>query len=135
MSKKNAARTSAYPQPPQMTAGPDSLTAMHQVGHSGTAETSFVIHNTGGSDFDWTISAPNGVTVTPTSGTLPPTGYAFVTVRIQVSGSQGSGSYPKGNMQVTATSEDGVVQNGAMTVPVTLLIGNISHGYVPVVFK
>lgn len=135
MSKKNAARTSAYPQPGQMSAGPGSLTAMHQVGQSGFAETSFVIRNTGGSNFDWTVNAPNGVTVIPSSGTLPPTGYAFVTVRVQAGGTQPPGTYPMGSLQLTATSDQGAVQNGSMSIPTKLLVGNISDSFVPGVFK
>ncbi|MFZ0545859.1 MAG: FG-GAP-like repeat-containing protein [Candidatus Promineifilaceae bacterium] len=135
MSKKNPARTSSYPQPPQMLAGPDSLIAMHQTGHSGTAETTFVIKNTGGLPFDWTASQPSGVTVTPSSGTLQPNGTAFVTVKMQVSGSQSPGTYPMGSVQLNASSDQGSVVDGSMNIPVKLLIGNISYSFVPTVFK
>jgi hypothetical protein len=135
MSKKNAARTSAYPQPAEMTAGPSSLIAMHQVGQAGPAETSFVIRNTGGSSFDWSVNRPNGVTVTPSFGTVPVGGYAFVSVKIQISGTEAPGTYPMGNLELTATSDNGVVQNNSMTIPVSFLIGNISFSFIPAVHK
>jgi hypothetical protein len=135
MSKKNPARTSAYPQPAQMNIGPISLTAMHQVGQTGIAKTSFVIYNGGGVAFDWTISQPNGVTISPSSGSVLPGDIDFVSVTMQASGSQSSGSYPKGNLQLTATSDQGAVQNGSLTIPIRLLVGNISQSFIPTIFK
>jgi hypothetical protein len=135
MFKRDAAGTSAFPAPPNMLAAPNSLTAFHQTGQNGNAEASLVISNIGGSDFNWSANTPSGVTAIPSSGSVPPGGKAFVTIRIQAGNGLPAGTYPKGNLTLTATSPSGGVQNGNMSIPVQLVVGNISYAFAPIVQK
>lgn len=136
MFKRDAARTSAYPQPPTMLADPTSLTAFHQIGENGTAETTFVVKNTGGAGFNWSISSlPEGVTAIPSQGNLPPGQSVFITIRVQIGSNAPPGTYNLGDFNLTATSSQGPVQNGNANIPIQLVIGNISFSYIPVVQK
>lgn len=136
MFKRDAARTSAYPSPPNMLAAPNSLTAYHQTGQSGSAETSLVIRNTGGAGFSWVANAPSGVTVQPASGTVPVGGTTFVTVIVQAGSALPPGTYPiSPPLTVTASSGQGPVQNGNLSIPIELVVGDISTTFIPVVQK
>jgi hypothetical protein len=135
MFKRDAAGTSAYPQPATMLAAPNSLTAYHQTGQNGIATTTFVIRNTGGAAFDWYSVTPEGVTTTPPSGNVPVGGTTFVTVKIQAGSSMPPGLYNQGDLEVIATNDQGGVQNGNMSIPVQLIVGAISDSYIPIVQK
>jgi hypothetical protein len=135
MFKRDAARTGAYPRPANMLAVPNSLTAYHETGHSGSAETSFVIRNTGGAAFNYVINPPSGVTAVPSSGTIQPGGLVFITVVIPAGGSMPPGTYDRGDLQVIATNNQGGVQNGNVTIPVQLIVGNISNSFIPIALK
>jgi hypothetical protein len=135
MFKRDAAGTSAYPQPATMLAAPNSLTAYHQTGQNGIATTTFVIRNTGGAAFDWYSVTPEGVTTTPPSGNIPVGGTTFVTVKIQAGSSMPPGLYNQGDLDVIATNDNGGVLNGNMSIPVQLIVGAISDSYIPIVQK
>ncbi len=135
MFKRDAARTSAFPSPPNMLASPTSITAYHQTGQNGSAETSFTIRNTGGAAFSWSSNTVEDVTLNPSSGTVPPGGTTNVTVFVQAGSSIPAGNYPLGNLGITATSAQGPVVNGNTSISVSLIVGNISGSYIPVVQK
>lgn len=135
MFKRDAAGTSAYPPPPRILTGPDSLTAFHQTGQSGNAQTNFVIRNTGGAEIDWSVITPSGVSANPSSGTIPIGGMVVVNVIVQVSNTTPPDTYPKGDMTLAATSDEGPVVGGNQTFSVQLIVGDISHSFVPALQK
>jgi hypothetical protein len=135
MFKRDAARTSAFPAPPTMIAAPNSMTGYHQAGQNGTAETTFIIRNPGGAPFDFSINTPTDVSASPSSGTVPVGGMVLVTVSIQVDSNTPPNNYSKGNLTVAAFSDQGPVVDGNKTLPVQLVVGDISYGFVPIVQK
>ena len=135
MFKRDTARTSAFPSPPNMLAAPNSLTAYHQTGQNGNAQTSFAIRNIGGAAFNWSTNSIDGVTLVPSSGTVPAGDTTIVNVTIMAGNGVPSGTYPLGNIVVNATSSQGPVQNGNLVIPIQLIVGNISDYFIPIVQK
>jgi hypothetical protein len=59
----------------------------------------------------------------------------LVTVSIQVDSNTPPNNYSKGNLTVAAFSDQGPVVDGNKTLPVQLVVGDISYGFVPIVQK
>ncbi|MCI0396163.1 MAG: FG-GAP-like repeat-containing protein [Chloroflexi bacterium] len=133
MFKQNAARTGAAPQPPRLETSPDgSLTVLHQDGSSSTGQGVLVVHNTGGAPFNWTATAAQGITLTPASGSTGPGQSATVTVRISID-NRPQGTYQVGSITVTALVGGQPAQNSPTTLPVTLIIGDITNIFLPLI--
>lgn len=132
MFKLNAARTSSIPMPPRLVAA-DQVTILHQAGTGGQAAGSLTLSNPGQSPLHWDGNPPGGVTLQPGSGIIPAGGTAAVTVRVNPSG-YGHGSHNLGNITIIGTDDDGnPAANSPATVGVTLLVGNFSRQYLPVI--
>jgi hypothetical protein len=135
MFKRDAAGTSAFPSPPRMESTPNSLTVFHQAGQGANGSTTFGIQNTGGAQFSWSSNTPDGVSISPSSGSIAPGGTTMINVTVQANNSIPAGTYPLGNITINANSPEGTVINGTDIIPIKMIVGNISRSYTPVVQK
>jgi hypothetical protein len=135
MFKKDAAGTSSFPSPPHMQAAPNSLTVFHQAGQNGNGSTAFSIQNTGGAAFNWSSNTPDGVSLSPSSGSIAPGATKIINVTVVANGGIPPGTYPLGTITVNANSPQGTVVNGTDNIPIKMIVGNISHAYTPIVQK
>jgi hypothetical protein len=130
MFKQNPERTGTAGMLPILSADPGNITVLHQSGTSGPAISTLVIRNMGGGSFNWSASALSGVTLMPASGTANAGQIVLVQVTVNTNG-YGNGSHFLGSITVTASSDMGVVQNSPSQHPVRLIIGDLSHVFMP----
>lgn len=131
MFHRDPQHTGRYPSPPRLNVSPASVYILHQYG-SGDQERAFLrLRNIGEGSFSWTVSSqPSGVTVSPSSGTLPYTSTALVTITVMTTGYQ-TGTYSFGNIVFTAPG----AQGSPTAVPVTLYVGQVYRAYLPLVLR
>ncbi|MGQ9467894.1 MAG: FG-GAP-like repeat-containing protein [Anaerolineae bacterium] len=131
MFHRDPQHTGRYPSPPRLNVSPASVYILHQYG-SGDQERAFLtLRNTGEGSFSWEVSSPpSGVTVSPSSGTLPYTSTAPVTVTVTTTGYQ-TGTHPLGNIVFTAPGAEG----SPASIPVTLYVGQVYRTYLPLVLR
>lgn len=122
MFKRDAAGEGRMPLPPNIAA-PTSLALLHQQGTGGRAEGMFRLRNIGDGDIDWTVSAPSGVSVTPSSGTMTD-GSILIEFSRNTSGF-GRGINLLGYITITATIDGVPVPSSPMTIPLNLAIGDL----------
>jgi len=131
--KGSASRTSVYPQP-RLHVEPANINLMHQSGDSGDVKRGLTILNAGNGSFEWTASFPEGVTITPASGSVSDNRSAAVTLTIPTSNLE-DGRHYIGKIVFRATLDDGVVKETQSVHEVWLTIGDISHMFAPLVQK
>jgi hypothetical protein len=107
---------------------------MHQRNTPGSEVGSFRVYNTGQAPLNWAATAPGSVTLTPSSGSVPPGGSQSVTVRINNPGSFGNGTHAIGLIQVSGDSANGSpAENSPATVSLSLFVGSVQQIYLPIV--
>ena len=117
---------------PRQSVAPSSLLALHDINDSTNQHITVRVVNTGGGSFGWTATAPAGVTVSPSSGTV--TTATDVIVTIPSSQYRAAGTYNLGNITFTATGSGGsVVIDGNASLPVQLRVAKLSQVYLPLV--
>jgi hypothetical protein len=137
MFKFNAARTSSIPMPPRLATSGDEVIVLHEWGTGGTAVGSITLSNQGQSNLQWTAgNLPGGVSLIPSSGTIPGNSSVSVEVRVSQAGSYGLGSHNLGTVTLTATDEGGNPIDGSpAAIGVNLLVANLSHQYLPAITR
>jgi hypothetical protein len=118
--------------PSQLLVSPASIFLMHPGGTAGTEQTSLLIQNTGDTPVSWRTTAPDGVTLNPSSGTV--TDKALVTVEVATTGRQW-GMFQLGNITVTGVVGNETVSVNPSSVPVTLYVGEVHRLWLPAVLK
>lgn len=104
---------------PYLSVSPTSINVAHLIGAPGNEQVTLQIRNVGAGSFNWSATAPSGVTLSPSSGSLSTS--ANSTVTISPSG-RSLGTYNLGNIVITATSGGSPVTGSPVSVPVTLRI-------------
>ncbi len=118
-----------YPLLSALTVSPGEIIVIHDPDDGTTAHTSLQLKNTGGngSEFNWTSTAPNGVTLSPSSGTVT----NISNVSITVNANQSSGWHNLGNVRITATQNGQPVVGSPATIPVRLYVGDLKKIFLP----
>lgn len=135
MFHRDAAHTGTALLPPHQSVVPVPLLALHEAGVPQNVQVSVLLKNLGDGSFQWTASAPNGVTVSPATGTVLTESLVMVT--IPSSQYSNEGTYNLGNIVFQATCPTGcTIINGTANVPVTLRVANeISRTYLPAAMR
>lgn len=130
MFRRDAQRTGAFEGAPNLSVAPSKLFVMHQQGESGSEQVSLWIRNRGGGSLDWSVTAQSdSITISPASGTTQ--GSALVTVTVSP-GDRAPGKHNLGNIVVRAESGGKAVDGSPVTIPVTLIVGDIRELFLPV---
>jgi hypothetical protein len=95
------------------------------------------LSNQGQSTLQWSAgNLPGGVSLIPSSGTIPANSSVSVEVRVSQAGSYGLGPHNLGTLTITATDEEGAPIDGSPApIGVTLLVANLSHQYLPAITR
>ena len=106
---------------PQLAVSPQGITVVHQVGTPGNEQATLQIRESGVGSFDWSATAPSGVTLSPSSGTTSSSVNSTATIS---TASRPLGVYNLGNIVVTARVGGNPVAGSPVSVPVTLMMVN-----------
>ena len=118
---------------PRLSINPTSISVLHQVGDPSNARATLQIRNIGAGSFIWSATAPSGVTISPSSGTISTS--VNTTVTISTAGKP-VGVYNLGNIVVTATSGGNPAAGSPVSVPVTLTsVTQLYKLYTPFILK
>jgi len=132
MFRRDARHTARYPSLPRLSVAPISLYIAHQYGDTSDEQTTLQIHNTGDESFTWSATAPPGITLFPSSGTVAT--QTLVSVTIATTG-YSAGTHDLGNIDITGTANGGPVAGSPVSVPVTLYVGEVHKIFLPFTLK
>jgi hypothetical protein len=106
---------------------------VHQVGDPSNERATLQIRNIGVGSLIWSATAPSGVTISPSSGTISTSVNATVTIS---TAGKPVGVYNLGNIVVTAASGGNLVAGSPASVPVTLTkVTQLYKLYTPFILK
>jgi hypothetical protein len=130
----DAAHTGTLPLPPHQVVAPNQVLALHDVDDGNNMHITVQLVNNGGGAYNWTATAPAGITIVPSSGTVTTSATVVVTIPSSQYGS--IGTYNLGSIIFKATSVGGgIVINGNANIPVQLRVAELSHVYLPTVMR
>ena len=129
MFKRDASRISAI-RSAHLTATPNAFVILHQQGESGNAQSFLTLRNSGELPLDWSLnmSGAPGVAASAMSGTLLARQTTNVTITIQNS-NRPEGRYDLGQIILNSSS------GNPIEIPVSLIVGDITHIYLPVTVR
>jgi hypothetical protein len=102
---------------PHLSVSPQAISVSHLVGDASNEQAILQISNSGVGTFNWSATAPSGVTLSSYSGTVST--YVNVAVTVSTAG-RSAGVYNLGNIVVTATSGGNPVSGSPASIPVSL---------------
>ncbi|MBI5649844.1 MAG: FG-GAP repeat protein, partial [Chloroflexi bacterium] len=118
---------------PHLFQSPASITAAFLAYVPGSTQAILQITNTGGGNFGWSATAPPGVTLAPSAGTVTTTMNSTATIS---TASRPPGVYTLGNIVINATANGDPVSGSPVSVPVTLnVLSELYKFFSPVILK
>ncbi|GAP64355.1 hypothetical protein ARMA_2778 [Ardenticatena maritima] len=131
MFHRDAAHIGSLGRPAELVLPTDSLFLMIEEGQT-RAEISFYLRNSGDYPLDWAIaSKPTNVSVSLSSGTLPPHGQQVLSLTVDVSG-YAPGTYTLGEILFSASYASTARQ---VALPLSTYIGKVYKSFVSVVSR
>ncbi len=127
---KYDARRSSFDSIARLSVLPKEIFVFHQVGDSAPAIEPLPIRNTGQGAFEFSAATPKDVSLSPGTGLVKAGVPTLATVSISTQG-KSKGVYNLGDIRISATMEEGAVQNSPSKHSVTLIVGEISQVYLP----
>jgi hypothetical protein len=129
MFKRDAERTSAV-RSARLVANPHSFVIMHQQGQAGSASAYLNLRNSGELPLDWTLnlSGASGVAASKTSGSLNARQTDIITITIQ------NANRPKGHHEIGTITLNSS-SNDPISMPILLVVGDISHIHLPTITR
>jgi hypothetical protein len=125
-------RTGLYTAPPSL-GFPDQVCVFHQQGSGPSESVRVSIWNEGDGAFDWVLASSTGlIQLSPTSGTLTESTSVQLTVDVS---SLPNGWTTVGQITATATYAGEEVAGSPRTAPVSVYVGDVYYGYLPVVLR
>ena len=131
MFHRDAAHIGSLGRPAELVLPTENLFLMIEEGQT-RAETSFYLRNSGDYPLDWAIaSKPTNVSVSLSSGTLPPHGQQVLSLTVDVSG-YAPGTYTLGEILFSASYASTARQ---VALPLSTYIGKVYKSFVSVVSR
>ena len=115
---------------PQLTLLPTQLIMVHQQGESGDESKIVQLRNSGSGSISWSSTSPANISISPSEGTVTKGEPALLTVTIHTAGLS-NGFHDLGSVQFSGEGADSQVFPGEQNV--SLLIGDLTHTFLPVV--
>jgi hypothetical protein len=131
MFKRDAAGVSYMPMPPRLAAS-DEVYVVHDRDSSGPARATLVLQNAGDGTINWSADTSSRVTLSSNSGSLA--NMQSIQVTVNVSGLS-LGSHDVGNITVSGSSGGSPVAGSPTTIPVTVVIAEMEHNYLPMFIR
>lgn len=131
MFKRDAAGAGYLPPPPHLNA-PDEIVIMHDVDNSGLGSYEIVLNNQGQGSLQWSSSTPNGVTLSPSSGSF--TEEQSVQVTVNTSGYD-EGTHNLGDIVITATSDGETAGGSPQSIAVQLFLADLQQTFLPTITR
>jgi len=128
--KRSASGVGYVPMPPRLASANAALSTFYDVDGGRPARVTLTIVNVGDGVMEWQATTPERVALTVTSGTV--TLEQRVDVIVDASGLE-PGRYELGHIQITATSDGEPVAGSPISVPVAVVVGEVSHVFLPTV--
>ncbi len=119
------------PQGAILAVNPESLVVLHDEDHGSTAQSSLTISNVGDGSFSWSYTAANGVTLTPSSGTVS----TQQVVTVNINANRPPGWYDLGSITVTASQEGRVMDSSPIQIPLRLFVGQLEFNFLPAILR
>src|SRR5690606_5177552 len=129
MWKMNAAGNPRAPLPASLDSLTQQLVIFQDINKPGGIHTEITIQNLGDKTMQWTSVLPNGVSLSPSSGSL---GYGSQTIEVTISRSALSPGFNNlGNIRINATSGGTPIAGSPLDISVTVFLGDVSNLYIP----
>lgn len=129
MWKMNAAGNPRAPLPASLGSLSQQLVVFQDINEPGAIHTAITIQNLGDETMQWTSVLPNGVSLSPSSGSLS---YGSQTIEVTISRSGLSPGFNNlGNIRINATSGGTPVAGSPLDISLTVFLGDVSNLYIP----
>jgi FG-GAP-like repeat len=131
MFHRDVRRTGSYPVPPRL-GFPSEIRLFHQYGVGNSESVYAVVRNQGEGQFDWRITHPITIQVTPSSSivtTTAPTQFVVDTTGIL------TGWHTLGTVNITGTASGKDVLGSPITSTVYIYVGDVARLYLPLVLR
>lgn len=125
------ANSGIYPLGPALEVNPDSIIVLHDPSNGSTAHAAIQLQNNGGGQFSWSSTAPGGVTLSPSSGTVND----LRNVAITINANRPNGWYNLGNITITATQNGSAIPGSPTSIPVQLYVGSVEENFLPLMIR
>ena len=138
MFHRDAQNSGLAPSKPSLKVSPLSLETLHEFGDTSAATFKIEISNPGEGTVDWSATAPAGIKVTPSSGSVSDSTTVVVSVDTTAYASPPGtlGSFNLGNIQITGTANGQSVDGSPASVSVRLVVvDQITRVYLPLMIK
>jgi hypothetical protein len=134
MFKHDAQRHSRIPRKPYVDAAPKRLVMFQDEGNPSTLNGAIWIRNPNGGAFNWSVTAPANISITPTAGTLHAGEAAPIHVSIPASGF-GDGMHALGDVVFEANMIGEESDPVFDSVPVSIYIGTSYKGFTSILSR